>query len=87
MRTQTRKCLDGKQVIKRLKTKTDNPAFNYLSLIKHVGDETAELIVDNLELYSLKDLLNLDNNTLQSLDGIGSKKAGSVMRAIKGKQI
>lgn len=87
MRQQARKCLDGKQVIKRLKTKTDNPAFNYLSLIKNVGDETAELIVDNLELYSLTDLLNLDNNTLQSLDGIGSKKAGIVMRAIKGKQI
>ena len=52
-----------------------------------MGDETAELIVDNLELYSLNDLLNLDNNTLQSIDGIGSKKAGIVMRAIKGKQI
>ena len=87
MRTQTRKCLDNKQIIKRLKTKTDNPAFNYLSLIKNVGDETAELIVDNLELYSLDDLLNITNNDLQAIHGIGSRKAGIVMRAIKGKQI
>lgn len=87
MRAQARKCLDNKQIIKRLKTKTDNPAFNYLSLIKNVGDETAELIVDNLELYSLDDLLNITNNDLQAIHGIGSRKAGIVMRAIKGKQI
>ena len=84
MRQQARKCLDNKKVIKRLKQKTDNPAFNWLALVKHIGDDTAELIVENKDLYSLTDLLNLDNNSLQEIKGIGSKTAGIVMRSIKG---
>jgi len=87
MRQQSRKCLDNKHVVKRLKQKTDNPAFNYLALTKHIGDDTAELIVDNLGLYDLDDLLKLDNNTLQEIKGIGSKTAGIVMRAINRKRI
>lgn len=83
MRRQATKCLDNKHVIKRLKQKTDNPAFNYLALVKHIGDDTAELIVDNLDVYDLDDLLNLNNNRLQDIKGIGSKTAGIVMRAIK----
>ena len=83
MRTQAQKCLDNKHVIKRLQQKTDNPAFNWLSIIKHIGDDTAELIVDSLDLYTLDDLLNIDNNKLQSIKGIGSQKAGIVMRSIK----
>lgn len=86
MRQQARKCLDGKHVVKRLKQKTDNPAFNYLTLIKHVGDDTAELIIDNTGASTLEDLLNLNNNTLQGIKGIGSQKAGIVMRAIKGQR-
>lgn len=86
MRTQARKCLDGKHVVKRLAQKTDNPAFNYLLNVKHIGDDTAELIVDNLDVYDLEDLLNLDNNKLQDVKGIGSKTAGIVMRAIKRKR-
>ena len=84
MRQQARKCLDNKKVIKRLKQKTDNPAFNWLALVKHIGDDTAELIVENKDLYSLTDLLELDNNSLQEIKGIGSKTAGIVMRSIKG---
>ena len=61
MRQQARKCLDNKHVVKRLNQKTDNPAFNYLALIKHIGDDTAALIVDNLDVYDLDDLLKVDN--------------------------
>ena len=86
MRQQARKCLDNKKVVKRLKQKTDNPAFNWLALVKHIGDDTAELIVENKNLYSLTDLLELDNNSLQEIKGIGSKTAGIVMRSIKGKR-
>lgn len=86
MRIQARKCLDGKHVVKRLAQKTDNPAFNYLVGVKHIGDDTAELIVDALDVYDLDDLLNLDNNKLQEIKGIGSKTAGIVMRAIKRKR-
>ena len=86
MRQQARKCLDNKKIVKRLKQKTDNPAFNWLALVKHIGDDTAELIVENKDLYSLTDLLELDNNSLQEIKGIGSKTAGIVMRSIKGKR-
>lgn len=87
MRSQARKCLDNKHIIKRLEQKTDNPAFNFLMNIKHISDVKAETIVDGLQLYSLEDLLNITNNDLQSLNGIGSTTAGIIMKAIKGKTI
>ena len=87
MRQQARKCLDNKHVVKRLKQKTDNPAFNYLAGTKHIGDDTAALIVDNLDLHDLNDLLDVDNNSLQEIHGIGSKTAGIVMRAINRKKV
>lgn len=83
MRSQARKCLDNKHVVKRLESKTDNPAFNFLMNIKHISDVKAETIVDGLGLYTLEDLLNVTNNELQSLNGIGSGTAGIVMKAIK----
>ena len=86
MRTQARKCLDNKHVVKRLQQKTDNPAFNYLLNVKHIGDDTAELIVENTGVYDLEDLFELDNNRLQEIKGIGSKTAGIVMRSIKKKR-
>lgn len=82
MRTQARKCLDNKHVIKRLETKTDNPAFNFLMNIKHISDVKAEIIVDGLNLYTLEDLLNVTNNQLQSLNGIGSTTVGIIMKAL-----
>ena len=85
MRIQARKCLDNKRVVKRLPQKTDNPAFNYLMGVKHIGDDTAELIVNALDVYDLDDLLHLNNNKLQEIKGIGSKTAGIVMRSIKRK--
>lgn len=84
MRSQARKCLDNKHVVKRLETKTDNPAFNYLMNIKHISDVKAETIVDGLNLYTLEDLLNVTNNDLQSLDGIGSQTSGIIMKALRG---
>lgn len=83
MRIQAHKCLDNKHIVKRLAQKTDNPAFNYLVGVKHIGDDTADIIVDGLQLETLEDLLNIKNNELQALKGIGSQKAGVVMRAIK----
>ena len=83
MRIQARKCLDNKQIVKRLEKKTDNPAFNWLMSIKHIGDETAKLVVNELNLYSLYDLLQVENNDLQAIDGIGSKTAGIIMKSIK----
>ena len=86
MRAQARKCLDNKHIVKRLEQKTDNPCFNYLMNIKHISDVKAELIVKELELESLTDLLKIQNNDLQAINGIGSSTAGIVMKAIWGKQ-
>jgi ERCC4-type nuclease len=83
MRSQARKCLDNKQIVKRLETKTDNPAFNFLMNIKHISDTKAKLIVENLDLYSLEDLLNVTNNDLQGIKGIGSQTSGIIMKALK----
>ncbi len=83
MRIQARKCLDNKHIVKRLQTKTDNPCFNYLMNIKHISDAKAELIVNSLNLETLEDLLNITNNELQEIDGIGSATAGIVMKSIR----
>ena len=86
MRSQARKCLDNKHIVKRLEQKTDNPCFNYLMNIKHISDVKAELIVRELKLESLTDLLKIKNNDLQAINGIGSSTAGIVMKSIWGKQ-
>lgn len=85
MRAQARKCLDNKHVVKRLETKTDNPAFNWLMGIKHIGDDTAELLVDNFDLFDLDSLFKLDFNEMQQVKGIGVETAKIVMNSIKGR--
>ena len=83
MRSQARKCLDNKHIVKSLEQKTDNPAFNFLMNIKHISDTKAKLIVENLNLYSLQDLLEVTNDDLQGINGIGSKTSGIIMKALK----
>ena len=85
MRAQARKCLDNKQVVKRLETKTDNPAFNWLMSIKHISDNTAELLVDNFDLFDLDSLYKLNYDNLQEIKGIGLETAKIVINSIKGK--
>ena len=83
MKSQARKCLDNKHIIKRLETKTDNPAFNFLMNIKHISDKKAEIICDELDLYTLQDLVSLTNDDLQSVKGIGGKTASTILKAIR----
>ena len=83
MRSQARKCLDNKHIIKRLEQKTDNPCFNWLMNIKHISDMKAELIVKELELETLTDLLNITNTDLQAIKGIGSSTAGIILKSIR----
>lgn len=83
MRSQARKCLDKKHIVKRLATKTDNPAFNWLMDIKHISDNTAELLVDNFNLFDLESLFNLDYHDMQNVKGIGKETARIVMNSIK----
>ena len=83
MRAQARKCLDNKHIVKRLATKTDNPAFNWLMDIKHISDNTAELLVDNFNLFDLESLFALDYHEMQEVKGIGEETAKIVMNSIK----
>lgn len=83
MRSQAHKCLDNKHIVKRLETKTDNPAFNWLMDIKHISDNTAGLLVDNFDLYDLYSLFQLDFNEMQKIKGIGVETAKIVMNSIK----
>lgn len=83
MRSQARKCLDNKHVVKRLATKTDNPAFNWLMGIKHISDNTAELLVDNFDLYDMHSLFQLDYHKMQEVKGIGEETAKIVIDSIK----
>ena len=85
MRAQARKCLDNKHVVKRLATKTDNPAFNWLMGIKHISDNTAELLVDNFDLFDLDSLFNLNYNDMLQVKDIGEKTAKIVLNSIKGR--
>jgi len=85
MRSQARKCLDNKHIVKRLEQKTDNPAFNWLMNIKHISDAKAELVCKHLELTCLEDLLEVTNDDLQKIPGIGSTTAGIIMKSINKK--
>lgn len=86
MHSQARKCLDNKQVVKRLATKTDNPAFNWLMDIKHISDNTAQLLVDNFNLYDLNSLFQLDYEEMQQVKGVGVETAKIVMNSINGRK-
>lgn len=86
MRAQARKCLDNKHVVKRLATKTDNPAFNWLMDIKHISDNTAQLLVDNFNLYDLNSLFQLDYEEMQQVKGVGVETAKIVMNSINGRK-
>ena len=64
--------------------KTPNSAQNYLSAIKGL-DKRAEQICNELNLKSLKDLMNLNKEKLKSINGIGDKKAEMILAQIHGK--
>ena len=51
--------------------------------IKHISDNTAELLVDNFDLFDLESLFQLDYNKMQTVKGIGEETARIVMNSIK----
>lgn len=64
--------------------KTTNSALNYLTSIKGVDDK-AEEICRKLNLNCKKDLDNLTEEKLTSVNGIGKKKAQMILAQIHGK--
>ena len=81
MQCQAEKCLEDNFVYKRLDIKTPNPAQNLLLMCKDIGEETVKLL-DELGLYSFKDLQQLSYNDLISIRGIGDKTATRILEYI-----
>ena len=51
--------------------------------IKHISDNTAELLVDNFNLFDLDSLFQLNYKDMQQVKGIGVETARIVMNSIK----
>ena len=84
MKVTAEKCLDNKTITKQFDTKSINPAFNYLCYcIDGIKGERAKTIVNYLKLETLEDLLNLDEDKLKTVPGIGNKLSEKILTAIK----
>ncbi|WP_054834562.1 ERCC4 domain-containing protein [Methanobrevibacter arboriphilus] len=77
-----KKSTDGKNHCRVPIRKLDNPAMTYINGIDNIGEDTAKLVSDELELKNLNDLLGLDKDSLLSLKGVGNKTAESILGAI-----
>ena len=85
MLNQAFKCLDSKYLVKSYPKTTGSPAFKYLCYcVDDVSNKRAELIVDNLGLYSLNDVLDLTYDDLINIKGIGESTVEKIMYAVNG---
>lgn len=76
MEKQMLKIFDDKPLLKHFKSDAFNPALNFLCCINGINYKTAKLIVDEFEVNSLVDLINVvENEDLTSINGIGEKTA------------
>ena len=84
MKTTAEKCLDEKTITKQFDTKSVNPAFNFLAYcVPDIKGERAKSIVNYLHLETLEDLLELDEDKLKSVPGIGDKLSTKILNTIK----
>ena len=82
MLKQAEKIINTEYPHPRYSVKTENTALNYLTAMRGLG-KYAETIVDTLQLHTLNDLFNVTKEELTSIDGIGDKKAESILEKIK----
>lgn len=88
MENQAVKCLGSKYLVKSYPKTTGPPAFKYLCYcVDDVSNKRAELIVDTLNLYSLKDVLALNYDELINIKGIGKATVEKIMDSINGKSL
>lgn len=84
MEKQMLKIFDDAPLSKHFKNDADNPALNYLNCINGIGFKTGKLIVNEFEVNSLVDLINVvENEDLTSINGIGKKTEEIIRRMIK----
>ena len=84
MYIQAKKVLQDKPIVKRFGKKDKNPVFNFLCHdVYGINKHKAKIIVDELELNTLTDLLQLTTENLTTIDGIGESTANRIIQAIK----
>lgn len=75
MLNQAKKCLDGAPVNRKV-AKTGSPAYQCLRYcVKRVGPKTAEKIVNELGLETVRDVVNVSVEDLVSVRGVSRSKA------------
>ena len=62
--------------------KTNNPLVNFLSCIPGIKSK-APIIVEELNIKTLNDLINITTEDLTGINGIGKKKAGNIVKWLK----
>ena len=85
MECQTKKCLDGKPLIRELTKKTSNPALNILMMLPDVKYNRAKSICDVLGLESVEDLMNVEKEDLLKVNRIGGKIADNILNGLHSK--
>ena len=84
MLVQARKCLSSKPIVRKFPKKTSNSAFNFLcGCIYGINYKKANQIVNTYHLESLHDLMQLTEEDLMNVDGIGEKNAERILEAIQ----
>ena len=87
MRAQAKKSMDNKPIVKINNNKTDNPAINFLcTSVSKINTVRAEQITNELDLYSLNDLLQLNKEDLTNINGIGEKTATIILKQLGAEQ-
>ena len=79
------KCLRDKPIIHRFPKSRGSPAYRFLvNNVNGIADKTAKNICEDLDLWSLLDVLELNVNDLIKVRGIGRKKAENILLQIVG---
>ena len=86
MERQATKILEDKPLAWKYGKKSTNPALNFLGSIKGLSKQ-AHLLCKKLNLNSLEDLMELTEQDLLNVDGIGKKKAQVILKALHGEKI
>lgn len=81
MEKQATKCLDNESV-KKYSLNTENMAYNLLCSIQGIGRHTARSITDELGLKTLQELLNVKQDDLLSVNGVGEKTSQLIIENI-----
>ena len=80
------KCLRDKPIIHRFPKSRGSPAYRFLvNNVNGIADKTAKMICDELDLWCIGDVLELNVDKLSCVKGIGKKKAENILIQIIGR--